>query len=72
MKKYFIFLKVALLLVFSIMVVKEMKAQDLSSIIKGHFNGSFENYSQYYLKDSAIGATLPPDRFGSNSFLKLD
>ena len=47
-------------------------AQQLSQYIKGHFNGSFENYSQYYMKDEIIGASLPQDRIGSNSFLKLD
>jgi hypothetical protein len=49
-------------------------SQQLDQIIKGHLNGSFENYSQYYMKDDQIGATLPPsqDRVGSNNFLKLD
>jgi hypothetical protein len=54
------------------MLVAFSKAQNLSSFIKGHFNGSFESYNQYYMKDTSIGALLPPDRFGSNNFLKLD
>ena len=46
--------------------------QQLNDYIKGHFSGSYENYSQYYMKDSKINAFLPLDRFASNSFLKLD
>lgn len=38
----------------------------------GHFSGSFESYSQYYHKDSVIGAVVPQDRIGSNNYLKLD
>lgn len=40
--------------------------------LKGHFNGSFESYSQYYLKDENIGTTVPQDKIGSNNFFKLD
>jgi hypothetical protein len=47
-------------------------AQNNGSFMKGHFNGSFENYSQYYLKDIKIDALPPDDKFGMNSFLKLD
>jgi len=47
-------------------------AQNLNNYIKGHLNGSVENYSQYYMKDEKIGAFIPPDRYGSNTFLKLD
>ena len=47
-------------------------SQQLNQYIKGHFNGSYENYSQYYMEDQEIGAILPPDKFGSNGFLKLD
>ena len=38
----------------------------------GHFGGSFETYTQFYHKDDKIGAVLPPDRIGSNNYLKLD
>src|SRR5688572_4123435 len=38
----------------------------------GHFGGSFETYTQFYHKDDKIGAILPPDRIGSNNYLKLD
>lgn len=47
-------------------------AQTISQIIQSHFNGSYENYSQYYMKDDKIGATLPPDKFASNGFFKFD
>ena len=47
-------------------------SQSLNQLIKGNFSGSYENYSQYYLKDDKIGALLPLDRIGSNGFLKLD
>jgi hypothetical protein len=38
----------------------------------GHLSGSFESFTQFYHKDSAINAVLPQDRIGSNNFLKLD
>ena len=38
----------------------------------GHFSGSFDMYSQYYMKDEKTGAVLPQDKIGSNNFLKLD
>lgn len=47
-------------------------SQSLSSLVKGHFSGSYESYSQVYLEDTTIGAFLPPDQIGSNNFLKLD
>ncbi len=47
-------------------------AQDASPLLKGQLNGSFENYSQYYMKDEKIGAAVPQDKIGSNSFFKLD
>jgi hypothetical protein len=47
-------------------------SQSLNQLIKGNFSGSYENYSQYYLKDDKIGALLPLDKIGSNGFLKLD
>jgi hypothetical protein len=40
--------------------------------IDGHLGGSFESYTQVYMKDSAINAILPQDRIGSNNWLKLD
>ncbi len=48
------------------------RTQQLNDYIKGHFSGSYENFSQYYMKDDKIGAFLPADRFASNGFLKLD
>lgn len=47
-------------------------SQSLSSYIKGHLSGSFENNSQYYYQDDKIGAFRPQDKYASNSFLKLD
>ena len=49
-----------------------ISAQNQNNLIKGHLNGSIENYSQYYMQDTAIKADVPPDRYGSNTFLKLD
>lgn len=46
-------------------------SQNLDSL-KGRFIGSFESYSQYYLKDENIGTTVPQDKLGSNNFFKLD
>lgn len=54
------------------LLINSAFSQQLNQFIKGHFNGSYENYSQYYMKDDEIGAILPPDKFGSNGFLKLD
>ena len=59
--------KVFLLLVFS-NIYFIGKAQK----IDGHLSGSFESYTQYYQKDSAIHAIVPQDRIGSNNYLKLD
>jgi hypothetical protein len=47
-------------------------AQVLDQYIKGHFNGSFESYTQNYFKDEKIGADKPLDNVSSNNFLKLD
>ncbi|RXK82932.1 DUF6029 family protein [Filimonas effusa] len=44
----------------------------LEQLGKGHLSGSFESYTQLYRKDTAIGATPPQDKFGSNNFFKLD
>jgi hypothetical protein len=52
--------------------MQSLKAQEVSQLLKGNFNGSYENYTQYYMQDNEIGAVLPPDKFGSNGFLKLD
>src|SRR5688572_18323091 len=38
----------------------------------GHFSGSFESFTQFYHKDDKINAVVPPDKLGSNNFLKLD
>jgi thiol-disulfide isomerase/thioredoxin len=38
----------------------------------GKLNGSIESTNQYYLKDSVTNAIVPLDKFGSNSYLKLD
>src|SRR5215831_8293468 len=40
--------------------------------VDGHLGGSFESYTQYYQKDSAINAIVPQDHMGSNNYLKLD
>ena len=58
--------------ILAIFINSNVHAQSINQYIKGHLSGSFENYSQYYMKDEKIGAFLPPDKFGSNSFLKLD
>jgi hypothetical protein len=47
------------------------QAQSVEKYIKGRFNGSYESYSQYYLKNKIV-TELPQDRVGSNNFLKLD
>jgi hypothetical protein len=47
-------------------------AQNNNQITKGKLNGSYENYSQYYMNDAKIGAFAPQDKLGSNNFLKLD
>jgi hypothetical protein len=38
----------------------------------GKLSGSIETNNQLYTKDSATAAIVPQDKFGSNSFLKLD
>jgi len=39
---------------------------------KGKLSGSFETINQIYTKDSKTKAIVPDDKFGSNSYLKLD
>jgi Family of unknown function (DUF6029) len=56
----------------AILVFQTAFSQQLDQIIKSHLNGSFENYSQYYMRDEKIEAIVPQDKVGSNSFLKLD
>ena len=53
-------------------IQQNTEAQSINNYIKGHFNGSFENYTQSYMHDDKIGAFMPQDKIGSNSFLKLD
>jgi uncharacterized protein DUF6029 len=47
-----------------------LNAQNINT--GGHLSGSFESYTQFYHKDKKINAVLPPDRIGSNNYLKLD
>lgn len=47
------------------------RAQETKKDI-GVLSGGFETYNQLYQKDSATAAVVPADKFGSNSFLKLD
>lgn len=68
----FSFKKAVLIALFLNFFSTKITAQNLNNYIKGHLNGSVENYSQYYMKDEKIGAYIPPDRYGSNTFLKLD
>jgi hypothetical protein len=65
-------IKFAFILIALNMIGHLANAQTLNNLINGHFNGSFENYSQYYLNDDKIGTFVPQDKFASNSFLKLD
>ena len=39
---------------------------------KGKFSASLETNNVVYVNDEAIGAEAPEDRFGSNSYLKMD
>lgn len=48
------------------------KGQNVSNYLTGHINGSYENYTQYYMKDSKINAETPDNKFASNGFYKLD
>lgn len=57
---------------FVLIISEASLCQDLNQAFKGQLNGSFENYSQYYMKDDKIGAAVPQDKVGSNSFFKLD
>lgn len=65
-------MKKILILAFVCISSQTVFSQQLDQIIKGHLNGSFESYSQYYMNDSKIGAFAPQDKIGSNNFLKLD
>ncbi len=65
-------LRIILFTILSISFFGHSFAQYNSQYITGHFNGSYENISQYYLKDNKIEAIPPPDKFASNGFLKLD
>jgi hypothetical protein len=38
----------------------------------GQLNGGFDSYTQFYQPDAKTNAVLPPDRVGSNNYLKLD
>jgi len=57
---------------FACITINAAFSQQLDQLLKGHLNGSFENFSQLYMKDDKIGASVPQDKVGSNSFLKLD
>jgi hypothetical protein len=48
-----------------------LSAQDVKKDY-GSLSGSIETTNQLYLKDSATNAIVPQDKFGSNSYLKLD
>jgi hypothetical protein len=58
--------------IFLLPVISSLYLFGLSQKIDGHLSGSFESYTQYYQKDSAIHAIVPQDRIGSNNYLKLD
>jgi hypothetical protein len=60
------------LLIQIIIICHYAKSQNNNTYLTNHFSGSYENYSQYYMKDSKIDAIPPLDKFASNSFLKLD
>ncbi|MFY7965683.1 MAG: DUF6029 family protein [Chitinophagaceae bacterium] len=60
------------LTIIALTVISNIFSQQLNNLIKGHLNGSFENYSQYYMNDEKIGAFAPFDKVGTNNFLKLD
>jgi len=47
-------------------------AQKTSENINGHFTGSYENITQYYMKDTSIGAFPTKEKIASNGFFKLD
>lgn len=65
-------MKEKILTLFVLAISKFSFSQDLNQVLKGQLNGSFENYSQYYMRDEKIGAAVPQDKVGSNSFFKLD
>ncbi len=47
-------------------------AQAQISVGKGQLSGSIESNNIYYMEDSALAGATPEDRFGSNSYLKVD
>lgn len=59
---------------FALFVLSGINAvsQNQSNLLNGQLSGSYENYSQLYMEDTSIGAFMPPDAFGLNSFFKLD
>jgi hypothetical protein len=67
--KHFAFIALGLLFAVN---PEGLQAQNSNLLKKGNLNGSFENYSQYYLKDTVIKASVPQGNFGTNSFFKLD
>lgn len=64
-------LRIIILFLTGLPAVSNAQSQSVEKYIKGRFNGSFETYSQYYLKNKIV-TELPQDRIGSNNFLKLD
>lgn len=64
-------LRIILLFLSALPTISYAQGQAVEKYIKGRFNGSFETYSQYYLKNKIV-TELPQDRVGSNNFLKLD
>lgn len=63
MKKIILFISAFILLNTS------LKAQIFN---KNNITGSFETKNKYYFKDKTSGATVPLDKFGSNSYLSLN
>lgn len=49
-----------------------IQAQENNKKDIGKLSGSIESNNQLYTKDSVTNAIVPQDKFGSNSFLKLD
>ncbi|MEN9964210.1 MAG: hypothetical protein RL582_1305 [Bacteroidota bacterium] len=64
-------LRIILSFLSALPTISYAQGQAVEKYIKGRFNGSFETYSQYYLKNKIV-TELPQDRVGSNNFLKLD
>lgn len=63
-------MKTTVLLCAAILCSALLHAQEKKDI--GVLSGGFETYNQLYQKDSATAAIVPPDKFGSNNYLKLD